>query len=453
MPCHSKRSLFVILVFIALCLLPLGGQALESATDAATLSGYFQQSITQEDAAEDLKYLYDEVVRHHPFVRTTQSVFRALYLDTVAALPPKTTALDFFRAAAKLVTSLECGHSALFPSRTVLSTLNNHNAFFPLGVFVRDGAMVVTGNYYDPDIPKGAQILSINGQPVDSLLQTLMPYVPSDSQNVSRKEYLLSTHFYYFYTLFTVETSDYSIQYADPESGETRSYETKGRKQSQIEYALPDAGYDTYFTLYPSYAKIVIGSFALNQKTYQETYALFDSFFQAVDREHIDHVIVDVRGNSGGDPYISAYFLRYILPVQDAYFQSDAWGYDDLEKTQPKLEPHYTGTLYVLMDGGCFSTTGHFLSKIKDQDFALLIGEPSGATWLATDGSIFRTLPNTLNEMKLSTAAYATLVHSDFGLGAIQPDIAVTPEVDDILHYKDTIYQYVLSELILKTAP
>ena len=55
--------------------------------------------------------------------------------------------------------------------------------------------------------------------------------------------------------------------------------------------------------------------------------------------------------------------------------------------------------------------------------------------------------------MKLSTAAYQTLVHSDFSLDGIQPDISVTPKPEDIIAYRDTVYQYVLHALILGSDP
>lgn len=448
------RRTAVVFLLIALCLHPAGAPAAQSPEGTApagndgSLLDFFVPDITQEEAAADLEYLCDTVIRSHSFVRTTKSAFRSLYQEKVDGLAQKYTALGFYRYAADMLTALQCGHSMLQPSQKILDTFNLHNAYFPLGVFVRNGAIFVTGNFYDPAIPKGAQILEINGVPAASIVETLMQYISSDGHNVTFKEYILSNHFYYYYTLFAAQTRTYRITYADPDTLETRVYETEGRKLGQVAYGLPDQGSDIYYSLYPTYAKIVINSFSVGKNGYQEIYSVFDSFFQAVDQKHIRNIIVDVRGNTGGDPYISAYFLRYILPVAEPYFESGTWGYADLSKTQTRLEPHYTGTLYVLMDGGSFSTTGHFLSKIKDQDFAVLVGEQSGATWLATDGSVYHTLPVSQNRMKLSTAAYRTFVHSTFSPDGILPDIAVTPDVQDVIVYRDTIYQYVLNELI-----
>lgn len=85
-----------------------------------------------------------------------------------------------------------------------------------------------------------------------------------------------------------------------------------------------------------------------------------DRVFQEINIKGIKNLILDVRGNSGGEPFCTSYLSSYLEPEPIPYFDDHYGKYDTLANPIPKPENNYNGELFTLIDGHGFSTTGHF---------------------------------------------------------------------------------------------
>ncbi len=129
-----------------------------------------------------------------------------------------------------------------------------------------------------------------------------------------------------------------------------------------------------------------VGIFTLHQCVYDESYkAGLQNFFQKVQENNIHSVIVDLRGNPGGNSLVGYEFISY-LPVE-----SYLTGYSQVrlgpilvnnkpqsQKNSPHKEPLFKGDVYVLTGADTFSAAMDFAVLISDNGLGTIVGESPG---------------------------------------------------------------------------
>ncbi len=125
----------------------------------------------------------------------------------------------------------------------------------------------------------------------------------------------------------------------------------------------------------------------LTECRYDEEYKEYlQLMFTDVKENGIKNVIVDLRGNGGGNSMVANEFIRY-LPVDtykvDGYYYRFGCFMLDFTKQTTVQNDKYTdltfdGNVYLLTDSGSFSSAMLFAAYIKDNDLGTIIGEPPG---------------------------------------------------------------------------
>jgi C-terminal processing protease CtpA/Prc len=90
-----------------------------------------------------------------------------------------------------------------------------------------------------------------------------------------------------------------------------------------------------------------------------------DRSFREIKEKGIKNLILDLRGNDGGDPFCSVILYSYLMKEPAPYFAESYGKYADLAKPVAPAENRFTGNLYTLLDGRCGSTNGHFCALLK----------------------------------------------------------------------------------------
>ena len=102
----------------------------------------------------------------------------------------------------------------------------------------------------------------------------------------------------------------------------------------------------------------------------------------------------------------------------------------------------FTGKQFYLVDGMCFSTTGHITSLLKFHGLGTFIGEETGATYTCNDASHDTKLEHTGYRLQSARRSFATAVSGfPFDRGII-PEHQVRPDVEDIIHHRDPVLEY-----------
>ena len=98
----------------------------------------------------------------------------------------------------------------------------------------------------------------------------------------------------------------------------------------------------------------------------------------------------------------------------------------------------------MLVDGGCLSTTGHFLSLVRYYGLAELVGEESGATFRCHDNSLSFTLPHTGVRGSVARKTFETAVEGIAAGRGLPPDHPVPANLEDLIRGEDTVLEAAL---------
>jgi C-terminal processing protease CtpA/Prc len=98
----------------------------------------------------------------------------------------------------------------------------------------------------------------------------------------------------------------------------------------------------------------------------------------------------------------------------------------------------------VLINGGCFSTTGHFCALLKYYRRATFVGEETGGTYECNDNHISIKTSATHLTINVARTTYTTAVMDLSRETGIMPDYTLEPAIDDFLAGRDAVKQYTM---------
>jgi hypothetical protein len=100
-----------------------------------------------------------------------------------------------------------------------------------------------------------------------------------------------------------------------------------------------------------------------------------------------------------------------------------------------------------LINGGCFSTTGHLCALLKFHRRGLFIGEETGGSYACTDRSQTTTLGHSRLRFRHSNTIFQVAV-SGLPLGrGIMPDETLAPTITDYLQHRDPVMNRALERI------
>lgn len=355
----------------------------------------------------------------------------------------------FFRLLAGITSEIGCMHTAAWMPGDFFGQQQDN--MFPLRVRLIDNYLVVTGSYNDTsEVPQGSIILEINGMPAMTVVQHLRSITSADAFNPWFRDAQLTRRFSMFYASYFGFPDKYMVTYALP-----------GRKTSATATVTPaaiDAVRKVVFAHFSgpplrldimeekSTAVMTVETFIYYDKVDYFRHFM-DSSFLAIKEKGIKNLILDLRGNGGGDPFCAVILLSYLERSPVPYFAEPYGRYADLALPVPLAENHFTGNLYTLADGSCGSTNGHFCALLSYNRIGKFIGTPTGATYKCNAGrhTEFR-LDNTQFIITLGRSTYAAAVEGMDKRAPIMPDIPAADTYKSFLEGRDVIMERALKE-------
>jgi C-terminal processing protease CtpA/Prc len=190
-------------------------------------------------------------------------------------------------------------------------------------------------------------------------------------------------------------------------------------------------------------ALLRIGSFAYydDNKGFN---SFIDSSFRVIRDRHIQHLVIDLRGNDGGDPFCSSHLLSYLQREPVIYFRERYGQYARLSQPLPMAELPFAGDQYYLINGVCFSTTGHFASLLKYHNLGTFIGEETGGTFTCNDASHDVSLKHTGYRVQSARRSFSAAAYGFPVNRGILPDHHVQPSIEEQICHKDAVLEYTL---------
>ncbi len=491
---HPERPRSVAAI-IAWCFLLAARVAAADAMDSP--AGHRLLSVVEQEA--DLELLWRALSTAHSGIDryedlvTVEARFHALIREIERPAP----ALDFLAKVAAFNASLNCGHLYTIATGAIRREVLEAGRL-PLAIRAVDGRIYVWSDLSNAAaIPRGSQILSINGRSTREILQLINPRVPTDGFIETRKAHLLNRlarptyqGFDLYYSLYVERPTDFHVRYRDAHTGAEIEVSLPGVTYSQKRTRLMESEGETpgnsllppQFEIHEERNAALLSLPRSHHRDGDPDFAvLLHALIEQMATIGIDNLVIDVRGNNGGNDDHGPLILSHLVEAPFRYYRglfkrrldlsefkpfvqeprTDDWytpepewyvrdrkgrywelpedgGYHLLQEVVPRPKP-FLGAVYVLADGGSFSSGAQIAAMFHAFGRAMLIGEETGGDYAGPDGgqALPITLPNSEIQVRIPLLRSLNAFQSwPLGRGAV-PDCTVGRSIDDTLDGRD----------------
>ncbi len=458
----------------------------------------------EEDVAvlrKTLQYIHPNLYKYRDSLQLEKD-FQTLQAQMLAA----PDLVNAYKAISQFATLIKCSHTFTNPWNQV--TQIKKAIFYqpdklPFS-FQRIGKRLFIDKNasLDTSLHKGLEILSINAISTEEVLTRLTNYITSDGDNYEKRLQRLSLSglekfelFDIFYPLEFGSSSVFQLTLKDHTTGSI--FETQVDALSKTaRTAILQERYDNLSTsfeegwqfkiLNEQTAYLKMQSFAIYNNTF-DWKGFLTNVFETLTDKKIQHLIIDIRDNEGGNDDIVQYLLERILQQaitmetpapytvyrqipEDLRPHISTWekrpydwgnkieasdkGRFVLKKQYAKRQVKYTpksngfkGKSYLLTNAENSSATHIMATYVKKYQLATIVGQETGGNQKGLNGSFyfFHKLPNTRVEIDIPIFGINILPDTpDTPNSGIVPDVLVEKNLSDLIYGIDTEMNVVL---------
>lgn len=321
-----------------------------------------------------------------------------------------------------------------------------------IGMAIRDlddGRVIVNfllaeGPAAEAGIELGAEIIAMDGKPVDEYVDTLIAYsAPFSTDHYARLQRLR------YAVRFPLGT-DVEIVYRNPDGEEesvtlTALGENESFSASSFNVGLDGFELPLEFTMLPSgYGYVQIFSFSDNELL---TVQLWERLIRTLKDENVPGLIIDMRQNGGGSGFLAdqmaAYFFQEALELGNTgrYDPESGEFFFDPETTErfylPAEDLRYNGAVAVLTGPNCNSACEFFAYDMTLDGRAAVVGHyPTAGLGGSVDAAL---MPD--NEYFQYTAGRAVDMNGDIHIEGrgVAPTIRVPVTAQTLLTEADPV--------------
>jgi len=419
-----------------------GIKMLEKLRRPSTLKENYEVKELREDFLQFRKHI--EEAHPSPYKFTPKESFDASFRMQYEKITAPMSLREFYCLLAPLKGKIGDGHAHLDYPEEYRRTVQNRK--FPLILnFLQNGCFVRKDLHEDPYLPLFSKILSIDGSGIGSIMETLRSEIGADGHNRFFKTAALENCFQYYYANHYGAPEEFRIEYRAHENGDTREAVIPAIPCAGINYSnhVPR---ELQVRLFPQKkaAVFTIDSFSYYGDRNKIFFDFVDDAFTRIKDGKIGNVVIDLRGNGGGDPFCASYLWAYIEKEPQPYFSKPYGKYAVLSEPIKQADDPFAGALFILTDGSNFSTTGHFCALVRYHGRATFVGTETGSTYTCNAAVKGFTLKNTGIGLKLATGSYAAAVEGFPKDRGIIPDYKVEPTIEDLKNGRDPVMDHVM---------
>jgi hypothetical protein len=396
---------------------------------------------------------------------------------------------QFRNVLSYVVSKIRCGHTSVRASKEATSYSERIRSFaLPLNIKAWPDTTVVSYNLNRKDsvLRRGTQIKSIEHRDVNMIIDSFFSHLSSDGYNTTHKYQVISNGgtFRNMYATIYGLRSKMRVEYYDslgniksavmdvynpsadtPTVRVTPPKISRKERKKRILAATRNLRFDTASGM----AVMEINSFATNRQLRK----FFRQSFREISKQPFGNLVVDLRGNGGGNVVLSNLLTRYLAkqPFKiadsiysikrsskhfrhiDNSFQTwvfhlfmtrkgaegrNHFRYYENRYFKPRSKHHFDGDIYVLTGGNTFSAASLVAKALKGQENVLIVGEETGGgaygntAWIIPDV----TLPHSKLRFRLPLFRLVMDKEAQPGFGVL-PDVYSLPTTEAIKKNND----------------
>ncbi|MBN2633556.1 MAG: hypothetical protein JXR66_08375 [Bacteroidales bacterium] len=407
---------------------------------------------------QDIDFLIKDIEEIHPnlYHSVNKEDFLFRVQDVKDQLPDSISKINTWKRLYKILALLKEGHTYFLPPEDEIGDFLR----FPYSIKIDDseGNFIITGTLKGTSTEyTGSRIVSINGISTDSLL--LIFKQSTSAENEPFIVFMNELHFdYSIYAIFGAP------EYFDVELLEGDKLE-KHRAKSVNHIPAKTEQYFTFSIIQDS-----IGYLDLNRlDSFSEFKKFCKSTFKTLSKNKISNLIIDFRGNGGGDSAMGDELMKYISAMPFSQYQGATGKVSSASRGQMKytqkndtlisvdlanhlIDPYpankrYAGDVFLLIDGGTFSSAGSTAWCINHYNMATTIGTETGGTGMHYGHPLRRELPITGLTYFISHRQWYQIGADDKSTHGLIPDYKMDLSAEDIKNNRDTALDFAI-ELI-----
>lgn len=442
-----------------------------------------QKKYSIAQVLEDIDYTEKYLIKFHPdpFRYISKDSLHAFVLKTKDQITMPLTEMQARFYIKRIIAKIGCGHTDVAASKKYTKAVKKLNRpILPLNTFVVDSNKLIVLNNLSKDstIKSGDEILSIDHRPVNNILKTIYSVTTSDGYNETYKKQ--GTRYYwfkYYYSFCYGFKPEYIVKLKHKDLS-ISNYTLAAISSLKDTVILPKK--DSIHVLEKT--KTCSYSIIKNDKSVavididgfkgRHWHRFFRKSFKDIKEKNIEHLVIDLRDNGGGQINDGLNFLSYIIH-EKMYLPFDRKPnlmiFNPRYKmnlgsritpfifctmmpqrpkngrlrhyfiTFPKKKKAYQGKTYVLINGKSFSMSGVVSTYLKYKAKATTIGEETGGNIAGSNAVISGKiiLPNSRIQVFIPMYhLYHDIDVKNEGRG-LMPDYPTQYTKDDVLNGVD----------------
>lgn len=315
--------------------------------------------------------------------------------------------------------------------------IQDGGSIFPFEIVFDDDDLIIKSGINGKATPyRGHKITHINGRDVGMFVEPLLVRTNGDSDKFRKA--LLQRQFATYIWLYYGEIESFDLTLL--KSGQIQSASFAASRDLLQE----DLSFDEQFNfklLDDQNALLSLNTFYWGAK-YKDVIDFLHTTFAIIAKSNIQHLIIDIRENGGGDdgiwidgilPYIAdktwrtgSKFKVKVLPgrADEGEKIGDVVDGENRFREAEHNANLFNGDVSVLISGFTYSSSILFANVIQDHNFGLLVGEATGGKSGQTGGTQALSL-NHSNLRVVSPFFYLERPKGGNNLIPVQPDIAI----------------------------
>ncbi|WP_461599794.1 S41 family peptidase [Winogradskyella sp.] len=446
---HLLRNTFLLMLIITVYGCGEGG--IKAWINEDVDSEFTKQTFAKKALQKDLEYLITEMYNRHPVLDeiANEADISSKISNIKSEIQEDMTRQEFFKIIGSLNPEFKDGHSFVFPLLAEGTMAENKGKYlFPFGVIVRNNSLYLKKTYTNISsgikLEKGSKIVSINGIPGEAILRKLAEY--GHGETATLRMHMSSVFFHYWLKAIYDWDGNFSVVFEHNKNKTNLVVSNPDNWNSEQDHMG-----DNWLEVMPDQmAYLKLGTFDVDEETGYEQFV--EDAFLKIQEENISKLIIDVRGNTGGQTQAGAEVIKYL--TSEKINQASAaieklsestngiFGYKGkpgeiikMDVTKDAIiEPvaqskRFNGEVILLIDEMTFSAGIVFATTIQDHNLARLVGQPTGGHANQTGNITTFHLPNT-KLLVLVPCRYITRVSGDTSLHRVEPDITVYEDAD-----------------------